>query len=372
MNKFPTVTIAIPAYNEASDIERVIKGFLLTQYPHLIEVFVADGGSTDGTQEIVSSLSSVDPRVKLLHNPNKIQSYALNLIIEACSGDIFLRADAHSDYAPDYVERCVETLLESHALNVGGSQRFVAKNSFQAGVSLASRSFLGSGGAKYRNPEYDGFADTVYLGCFWREILSQLGCFSVEAITNQDAELNLRLKKFFSENSQFHPQNSDLVQVLNHDPEEAIYISSKIKAWYYPRKNWKSLLKQYFKYGRGRYLTSTTHTDNLQLRGKLPFFVITGLILAVFFDLLFPFLKLPVIEILPVGLSLPYFEAFRISWIFRRSFETEFWKGEKKRFPSFMSRCFCCGVVLTTMPIAHFYGYLYQLFRHRMLKINGW
>ena len=126
----PTVTVAIPTYNESVNIEHLLRFFLSTEDPNLIEIFVADGGSTDGTQDIVKKLSLADQRVKLLHNPLKIQSAGKNLILQECTGDIFLIADAHSDYAPDYIEKCVEALLQSEALNVGGAQRFVAKNPF--------------------------------------------------------------------------------------------------------------------------------------------------------------------------------------------------------------------------------------------------
>ena len=98
---YPTLTVGIPAYNESTDIERVVRGFLATAYPNLIEVFVADGGSTDNTEDIVRKLSLEDPRVKLIHNPLKIQSVGLNIIIKESKGDVFLRADAHSDYASD-------------------------------------------------------------------------------------------------------------------------------------------------------------------------------------------------------------------------------------------------------------------------------
>ncbi len=47
-DNFPTISIAIPIYNEATTIEKIIRGFLLYQEPNLIEIFVADGGSTDG------------------------------------------------------------------------------------------------------------------------------------------------------------------------------------------------------------------------------------------------------------------------------------------------------------------------------------
>jgi len=350
-NTYDSVTLAIPTYNEIANIERVIRGFLLTKYPNLLEIFVADGGSTDGTQDIVKQLSAEDPRIKLIHNPQKIQSAGLNLILKECKGDIFLRADAHSDYAPDYIERCIEVLLESKALNVGGAQRFVGKTPFQSGVALASKSILGSGGAKYRDPNYDGYADTVYIGCFWRQALLDVGGFDTTQITNQDAELN---------------------QKLLNKSENAIYVSSKIRVWYYPRKTWKSLWIQYFKYGRGRYLTSKKHSNRLQLRGKLPFLVLSITILMALSDLFFPKLRLPIIELIPLGFLLPFLESLRVNWKYNNNFKDEFWRGNKEEVPSFISRCFFCGITLTTMPISHFYGYTYQLFRHKILRINGW
>jgi len=351
LDLLPTVTVAIPTYNESANIEKLIRTFLSTQYPNLIEIFIADGGSTDGTQEIVKRLSTEDPRVKLIHNPDKIQSAGLNLILKECTGDIFLRADAHSDYAPDYIEKCVEALQESKALNVGGAQRFVAKTPFQAGVTLASKSILGSGGAKYRDPNYDGYADTVYIGCFWRQALLDVGGFDTTQITNQDAELN---------------------QKLLNKSENAIYISSKIRVWYYPRKTWKSLWIQYFKYGRGRYLTSKKHSNRLQIRGKLPFLVLSLTMIMAFIDLFFPQLKLPIIELIPLGILLPFLESLRVNWKYRSNFKEEFWRGKEEETPSFITRWFFCGVTLLTMPIAHFSGYTYQLVRHRILRVDAW
>jgi len=40
-----------------------------------------------------------------LDNPKRIVPYALNKAIEAAKGDIIIRLDAHTDYAPDYFEK---------------------------------------------------------------------------------------------------------------------------------------------------------------------------------------------------------------------------------------------------------------------------
>jgi glycosyltransferase involved in cell wall biosynthesis len=347
----PSVSLAIPVYNEADCIEKVVRSFLQTCYLNLIEVIIADGGSTDGTQNIIQRLSTEDSRVRLLHNSQKIQSAGLNLILEHCTGDIFLRADAHSDYAFDYIERCVEALLTSKAHNVGGAQRFVAKTPFQAGAALAARSLLGNGGAKYRNPDYSGYADTVYLGCFWKNDLIALDAYHNHNITNEDAELNQQLKKIH---------------------KNAIYIDSKIRVWYYPRSTCKSLFLQYFKYGRGRYLTSVKHSQDIQLRGKLPFLIFFVIFILSCIAIFVESFRLPVEEIISFGLIISIGESLRTTWKFNRSFREEIWRGRKKDIPSFASRWILCTIVLQTMPLAHFSGYAYQLFRHKILRLTGW
>jgi succinoglycan biosynthesis protein ExoA len=371
MQSTTTVTIAIPTYNEADYIERIIEDFLKTNYANLIEIIIADGGSTDGTQEIVLRLASKNPRVKLLHNPQKVQSAALNLILEHCLGDIFLRADAHSDYAPDYIEKCVEVLLLSQSLNAGGAQRFVAKCAFQAGMALASRSILGSGGAKYRDPNYDGYADTVYLGCFWTKSLKEVGGYCVEATPNEDTQLNLSLIESFDREQTYNrdrPRNKTTTNIQS----QAIYISPKIKVWYYPRKTWKSVCLQYFKYGKARHKTTIKYKKQLQLRGKLPIIIILTIIALLSTDLFFPHLGLHFKEIFIVILAIPLLESLRITSKFSRSFESEFWRGDTQQIPSFLSRWFFCAVSLLTMPVAYFFGYIISVaqstFRNNRLQ----
>lgn len=369
---FPSVTIAIPTYNEAAHIEHTVRDFLATNYLNLVEIFVADGGSTDGTQEMVKRLSAEDPRVKLLDNSLKIQSAGLNLILNECTGCIFIRADAHGDYAPDYIERCVEALLESQALNVGGAQRFAAKTPFQAGVALASRSFLGNGGAKYRDPTYDGYADTVYLGCFWKKALLNICGYNTNNYTNEDSELNVRLANSTFDTSQLSSQDAGPNLKLPNENPKAIYISSKIRVWYYPRKTWNSLWIQYFKYGRGRYLTTIKHSNNLQLRGKLPSIIILFLIFILLTDLFFIPADLHIKEFILLSLLIPFLEGLRITLKFYKDFRFEFWRGNEEKIPSFVIRWLACSITLLTLPLAHSSGYLYQSLKHQILRTSSW
>lgn len=353
-SRFPQVTIAIPAYNEANYIESVISAFLEQTYPQIEEILIADGGSTDGTQEIIEKIAVTSPKVKLLHNPKKIQSSALNLMLKEAKGEVFLRADAHCEYAKDYVEKCVEALLSSEALNVGGSQRYVAKTPFQAGVALASRSFI-NGGAKYRNTQYNGYADTVYLGCFWKEPLLEIPksqeVFDTTQVTNQDAELNLKLVE---------------------RQEKAIYVSSEIKVWYYPRNSWKALCKQFFKYGRGRYLTATKHPNNAPLRSKVPFLFVSFLIIASSFDLLIFRGRFYIIQAISALGVVPILESFRMVRNFKDKFEEEIWRGKIENKPSSVIQLYFCFWALITMPLAYGLGHGYQLIKNRVFRLKGW
>ena len=355
--KNPSISIVITTYNEIENIEAVVNSFLSSKYPNLLEIVVVDGKSTDGTRDRLQELAYNYPQVKVVENPQRIQSVALNIALQACQGEFFVRADAHCEYAPDYIEQCVAAFQKSQALNVGGCQRFVAKEPFQAAIAIAAQSWLGNGGAKYRDPNYSGYADTVYLGCFKRQALLELnsiashGVFDTSQVTNQDAELNQRL--------------------LDRDPK-AIYISSGIKVWYYPRKTWKSLWTQYFKYGRGRYLTNSKHPERSQIRGKLPFLFLSTIMLLLIFDICFSSINLYMTEICIFGIMLAFLESLRVNLSLKDRFLSEIWRGNPRKYPSFMSRWLYCGIVILTLPTAHFSGYGFQAFKNRILAIRGW
>src|SRR5262245_57093338 len=118
------VTIAMPALNEAHYIEACIASVQRQDYPaDLIEILIADGGSTDDTRAIVARLASADPRIRILENPARLQAAGLGQIVKQAHGDVIVRMDVHCEYAPDYVRKCVETLERTGADNVGGAQR---------------------------------------------------------------------------------------------------------------------------------------------------------------------------------------------------------------------------------------------------------
>ncbi len=315
----------------------------------MTEILVADGGSTDRTREIVNDLSSKDSRIKLVENPDKYQSYALNKMIKQAKGEVFLRADGHCYYNPDYIEQCVNTLLSTGAKNVGGTQRYKAQNRVQAGIALAVKSFFGNGGAKYMKEDFEGYADTVFLGCFWTKDLKELGGFNTENVTNEDSELNLRI------NEKFGTQ---------------IFISQGIKSWYLPRDNFKSLFIQYHRYGRGRCMTKMLHPKTTPIRGMVPFLFIILLCLFVIIDISMP-QALYSFEVLALFVLVLLFESIRVVLTKKSYLDNYIWIGAQKS-PGIFSNVVNIFSSLVIMQIGHFTGFLFQYIKSLFGSKKKW
>lgn len=255
MSPLPFATIAIPCLDEHGFIERCVRDALSQAYPaDRVEVLVADGGSTDGTRVILDQLAQSEPRFRWIDNPGRIQAQGMNEMIRVARGDVLVRFDAHCEYAHDYLARCVEVLQETCADNVGGAQRSKAATAFQKSLCAALSSALGVGGAAYRSEEREGFVDTVFCGAFRRSVFERFGLYDPGAVTNEDAELNQRIVAGGGK----------------------LYLSRKIVVHYYPRRNFRELAHQYFRYGQGRARTLLKHRRLITLRPFVPFITVLG------------------------------------------------------------------------------------------------
>lgn len=87
MSESPTVSIVMPAFNSARFIAAAIKSVLNQDFQKW-ELLVVDGGSRDGTCEIVSSFSAFDSRVHLIRNLNdKGPAHARSIGVQHAVGE---------------------------------------------------------------------------------------------------------------------------------------------------------------------------------------------------------------------------------------------------------------------------------------------
>ena len=119
------VTILLPAYNEAENIEATILSALGTSYQNK-EVIVIDDGSTDDTlatmQRLKRELQSSD-ELKIIHKPNGGKASALNLGFQHAKGEYILSMDADSELADGAIERLLVRIADT---DLGGCAGQVA------------------------------------------------------------------------------------------------------------------------------------------------------------------------------------------------------------------------------------------------------
>ena len=209
-------------------------------YPAIIEVVVADGGSTDETRAMAAAFANV----LVVDNPRRIRPAGLNAAISAATGDVIVRVDARTALAPDYVERCVAALELSGAAIVGGQMRYEAHDARQRGVVGAMTSRLGAGPAAFRREGGEArFVDTVYLGAFNAATIREMGGYDEWSGGNEDAELAWRAQEF-----------------------GGVYLDTSIKSFYLGRDGLGPLARQFYRYGHNRARTIRTHPGSISYR----------------------------------------------------------------------------------------------------------
>ena len=188
------VSVILPCRNEAGYIEDCLQSILKQELPDVeLEIIVADGVSTDGTREYLQRVTVENSRVRFLNNPGRIVSTGLNAALREARGEVIIRMDAHTVYAPDYIKQCLAVLRETEADNVGGPMRTTAASYKERAIQAVFHSPFAVGGARSHNPEYEGCVDTVIYGCWKRSVFDRVGNFDEELVRNQDDEHNLRL-----------------------------------------------------------------------------------------------------------------------------------------------------------------------------------
>jgi len=261
MSAPPRVSVIVACRNENRHIAAFLDSVLAQDAEGLdIEILVADGASDDGTRQVLDKCSRRHPRVRVLDNAGRIVSTGLNIAIHAARGDIIVRMDCHSEFAPDYIRTCVELLETRGAANVGGPARTMPRGRTERAVAAAYHSAFSTGGARFHDEKYEGWVDTVTYGCWHKKTLLELGMFDETLVRNQDDELNLRTIRAGGR----------------------IWQSPRIVSWYHPRRTLRGLFRQYFQYGFWKVPVIRKHRLPASARHLVPGgFVVGNCLLAV-------------------------------------------------------------------------------------------
>ena len=255
MRRTPSVTVVIPTFNEEDRLGATLASLRDQTYGDIVEVIVADGMSSDRTREVAGAFD----RVRVLDNPDRIQAAGLNRALGVARGEIVVRVDGHCVLADDYVEHCVEALLETGAAMVGGAMTPQTTASCgrtaQRAIASAMGSRLGAGPARFHTGGAAGWVDTVYLGAYRADDARRVGGYAHDMATNEDAEFAIRMRA-----------------------RGGIWFDPGIRSVYVPRSTFPSLARQFYRYGRGRATTARRHPRQVRARQLVAPALVLGLL----------------------------------------------------------------------------------------------
>lgn len=118
----PFVSVVVPVYNEKSQILAKYINLREQDYPKdRLEVVFADGGSTDGTLEVLEAHAKDDPTVRIVRCPEKGKINQLNYVLPQLRGEIVINTDVDGQMDNDTVSCLVREFYREPDVAVVGA-----------------------------------------------------------------------------------------------------------------------------------------------------------------------------------------------------------------------------------------------------------
>ncbi|PKN92358.1 MAG: glycosyltransferase [Chloroflexi bacterium HGW-Chloroflexi-6] len=122
---YPKISIVTPSYNQAQYLEETIRSVLLQNYPNL-EYIVIDGGSTDGSVEIIKKYK---PWLTYwVSEKDKGQAQAINKGFARSTGEIMAWINSDDYYLPGIFKALAKTLSQNDTQWLAGNVYVIQKN----------------------------------------------------------------------------------------------------------------------------------------------------------------------------------------------------------------------------------------------------
>jgi glycosyltransferase involved in cell wall biosynthesis len=241
------ISAIVPTLNEERYIGGIIEVFLKNA-PQPSEIFIVDGGSTDGTAQVVQRLQQEYPHVHWVNNPKRYVSHGFNACFPLTTGKYVCLLGAHARYDDAYFHTCFQALEAGEADVAGGFLEQEGQGNFGQALAFAMSSKVGVGNTEFRTMRKRMLVDSVAFALYRRSIFETTGLLDESLVRNQDDELHYRINAHGF----------------------AILMIPEVTSTYQVRSSPQALWRQYFDYGFYKPLVIKKVKGSVRLRHLVP------------------------------------------------------------------------------------------------------
>lgn len=242
------ISVFIPILNEVNHLDSLLVSLIEGKECSAMEFFLIDGGSTDGTIDLIKSWQKKYPFIYHVHNKKKYANFAFNISYPLSKGRYIAFIGAHAEYQPNYFKLGKEYLDANKCDVVGGPLIQKGRSIKGKAIAFAMSSKLGVGNTEFRTSQKEQFVDSVAFAIYKREIFDDIGLLDEDLIRNQDDELHYRMNQY----------------------GYRILMSPGMKCVYYVRETLWGLFRQYYQYGLFKPLVFKKVRSGLRIRHLIP------------------------------------------------------------------------------------------------------
>lgn len=193
LDRYPPVTVLIPAYCEAKVIAETLESATAIDYPDY-EVVVVDDASTDGTREAVRPFVEAGTVRLIAKSRNEGKAMAMNDALPLIRGEILLIMDADAAPDPQILRWMVPHFESARVAGVTGNPRVANRETFLAQLQVVEFTSIVS--VLRRAQRIWGRILTMsgVVGAFRKSALIDVGLYQPEMAT-EDIDMTWNLQR---------------------------------------------------------------------------------------------------------------------------------------------------------------------------------
>jgi cellulose synthase/poly-beta-1,6-N-acetylglucosamine synthase-like glycosyltransferase len=248
----PTISVVVPAHNEATTIERCLKSLVESNYPAgKLEVIVANDGSTDNTADIVLDFKKQNRgscKIRLINRPNRGKAMVLNYAMRRCArGSLVMCLDSDSYLAPNALRNAAQHFRDRKVVAMSSNVNIIEDGTLMALVQRFEYLVC------YQMKKGQALLDIEYIvggigSMFRRSMVKKVSYYDTNTMT-EDIDLTMKI-------------------IGRKDRKDRIAYASDSVAYTEPAHTVGALMRQRYRWKYGRSQTFLKHKHMFFSRDK--------------------------------------------------------------------------------------------------------